>query len=253
MDGMAGEEKAGEDKAGGRAALPAQPATADAVSAFLGDVRAVRDRTAGRAAGGGRLMFALDATGSRQPTWDRAAQVQGEMFTAALGLGGLSVQLCFYRGFGEFMVAPWSSSGADVLRLMTSVTCRAGQTQIGKVLQHAINETGRQRVRALVFVGDCMEENVDHLAELAGRLGLLKVPAFMFHEGGDVQAAFAFREIARLSGGAYCPFDAGSAAQLRDLLKAVAVYAAGGEQALRRLTGSGAGDAVRLLAQMRGR
>ncbi|MFO1154290.1 MAG: VWA domain-containing protein [Rhodospirillales bacterium] len=230
--------------------LPAEPASEREVRAFLDEVGRIRSRDRETAAG--RLMFALDATGSRQPTWDRATQIQGEMFMATRDLGGLAVQLCFYRGFGEFKVAPWSSRAADVVRLMTSVACRAGQTQIGKVLQHAINETQQQRVTALVFVGDCMEENVDRLAHQAGQLGMLKVPAFMFHEGGDTAAAFAFKEIARLSGGAYCPFDASSPSQLRDLLRAVAVYAAGGRKALQQLAARQGGE-VRLLAgQVRG-
>jgi len=63
---------------------------------------------------------------------------------------------------------------------------------------------------------------------------------FLFQEGADARAAAAFREIARLTKGAYCRFDAGSAAQLRELLSAVAVYAAGGRQALEALSGRGA-------------
>ena len=43
----------------------------------------------------------------------------------------------------------------------------------------------KQRVDALVFVGDAMEENVDRLCQLAGELGLNGVPIFLFHEGGD--------------------------------------------------------------------
>jgi hypothetical protein len=91
-------------------------------------------------------------------------------------------------------------------------------------------------VGALVYVGDCMEEDIDHLAALAGELGLLGVPAFMFQEGDDPKAETAFREIARLTKGAYCRFDAGSAQQLRELLKAVAAYAAGGRKALADLS-----------------
>ena len=70
-----------------------------------------------------------------------------------------------------------------------------------------------------------MEEDVDRLAKLAGELGLIGVPVFLFQEGREPKAERAFREIARLSRGAYCPFDAGSAKQLRELLTAVAVYA----------------------------
>ena len=180
----------------------------------------------------GRLMFAMDATASREPTWDRACQIQGEMFTETAALGGLEIQLCYYRGFGEFEASPWLCSADALLERMTSVSCRGGYTQIEKVLRQAIGQTRQKKVQALVFVGDCMEEDVDRLCHLAGELGMLGVPAFLFHEGNEPVAQRAFREIARLTRGAYCAFDANSAGQLRDLLSAVAVYAAGGQQAL---------------------
>ena len=201
----------------------------------------------------GKLLFGLDATASRQPTWDRAARIQGDMFLAASACGGLKIQLCFYRGFGEFKVGPWTSNAGDLVRMMTSVACRAGETQIRKVLQHAVNEAQKERIGALVFVGDCIEENIDLLAENAGRLGVMGVPAFMFHERGDARAALAFKEIARLSNGAYCQFDAGSADALRDLLCAVAVYAAAGPSALDRLALSGSNEVKRIVYQMQRR
>lgn len=198
----------------------------------------------------GRLLFALDATGSRQAAWDRAAHIQAEMFLAAQALGGLKVQLCFYRGYGEFKVSPWVSEAAPLLRMMTSVSCRAGETQICRVLQHAINEAMAQRVSALVFVGDCCEESIDVLAARAGELGAIGVPAFMFHEGYDPRAAQAFQEIARLTSGAYSRFDAASPDALRQLLRAVAVYAAGGGQALFRHATSAGGEVKRIAHQI---
>lgn len=180
----------------------------------------------------GRLIFALDATASRQPTWDRACQLQGDMFAAAAELGGLALQLVWYRGCGEFRIEPWLTDSAELQRRMTSVQCRGGLTQMGRVLEHVIRETRQHRVNALVLVGDCLEEPVDPLCHLAGQLGLLGVPAFVFQEGSDLDAALGFREIAQLTRGAYCAFDAGSAQQLRELLSAVAVYAAGGRRAL---------------------
>jgi len=201
----------------------------------------------------GRLIFAMDATASRQPMWDHAAQIQGRMFTETVALGGLNIQLCFYRGFGEFRVSPWLNQSQDLLRMMTSVYCRAGETQIRKVLAHAINETRETRIGALVFVGDCVEEDVDRLGALAGELGVLGVPVFMFHEGRDPVAAFAFKQIARLSGGAYCRFDGTSAQTLQDLLSAVAVYAAGGRPALTELADRRGGDIKRIAHQLEGR
>jgi hypothetical protein len=119
------------------------------------------------------------------------------------------------------------------------------------VLVHAREETGKAKVQALVYVGDAMEEGIDHLCAIAGELGLRSVPAFMFQEGHDAVAERAFREIARLSHGAYCRFDAGAAHELRELLRAVAAYAAGGMKALNDLSARRSSGAVRLLEQMR--
>jgi hypothetical protein len=214
-----------------REKLPDQPGTRGEVDSFL---RKLAGMPAVRPAAGerGRLIFALDATASRQPTWDRACHIQSEMFRETAALGGLDIQLVFYRGFGECRASKWLGNAEDLLRQMTAVTCLGGKTQIGKVLRHAIAEAKRHKVNAIVFVGDCMEEQVDTLCHQAGHLGLLGVPVFIFHEGRDRIAADAFRQIARLTNGAYCPFDANSAHQLRELLSAVAVYAAGGRAAL---------------------
>lgn len=182
-------------------------------------------------------MFALDATASRQPTWDRACQLQGDMFAAVAKLGGLAIQLVWYRGYGEFQVEPWLTDSAELQRRMSAVQCRGGLTQIKRVLQHALQETRRCRINALVLVGDCLEEPIDPLCHVAGELGLLGVPVFAFQEGHDQEAAQGFREVARLTRGAYCAFDGGSAQQLSELLRAVALYAAGGRQALVALGG----------------
>ena len=207
-------------------------------------VRAAGDR--------GRLIFAMDATASREPSWDRACQIQGEMFSETAALGGLDIQLCYYRGYGEFETSPWLSSAEALLQRMTSVSCRGGYTQIEKVLSQAIEQTRQKKVQALVFVGDCMEEDVDRLCHLAGELGMLGVPAFLFHEGNEPVAQRAFREIARLTRGAYCSFDASSAAQLRDLLSAVAVYAAGGRKALQDFSQNRSEVVRRLTRQLGG-
>jgi hypothetical protein len=218
---------------------------AAAVEDFLRQVKAV---PAVRAAGGrGRLIFAMDATASREATWDRACKLQGEMFEATAALGGLDVQLVFYRGFNECKASRWLGTAAELHHAMHGVSCVGGETQIGRVLAHALREARSQKVNALVFVGDAMEEKVDALAQQAGELGLLGVPVFIFKEGGEDAAARAFRHIAALSGGAFCPFDAGSAEQLRQLLGAVAAYAAGGRAALTDY-GKRAGGAAMLLA-----
>lgn len=227
---------------------PAKSSNRSEVSAFLGQVAALPARR-----GRGRLIFAMDATASRAPTWDKAAQIQGEMFTETAALGGVEVQLAFFRGFGEFKVSKWLTASKELNRLMTSVFCMAGETQIGKLLSHAANEARRGKIAALVFVGDCVEEDIDALGKKAGELGLLGVPAFMFHEGDDALAGFAFQQIAKLTGGAYCRFDAGSAHTLKNLLGAVAVYAAGGRKALLDFGGKRGGGALRIAHQMTAR
>ncbi len=211
-----------------------QKSSRAAIDAFVKRVRSTPMAKSGQQRG--RLMFAMDATASREPSWDRACRIQGEMFSETAALGGLDIQLCYYRGYGEFEASPWLSSADALLQRMTSVTCRGGNTQIEKVLRQAIEQHKQKKIQALVFVGDCMEEDVDRLCHLAGQLGLLGVPVFMFHEGPDPAAQRAFKEIARLTRGAYCAFDASSAGQLRDLLSAVAVYAAGGQKALQDFT-----------------
>lgn len=199
----------------------------------------------------GRLIFAMDATASREPSWDRASHIQAQMFAETEALGGLDIQLVYYRGFGECKASPWVSTSKALLGVMTGVFCLAGQTQIGKVLKHAIGETKSKQVGALVFVGDAIEEDIDALGQLAGELGLLGLPCFMFHEGGDPVAAKAFQQIARLSGGAFCRFDANSAQQLRELLSAVAVYAAGGRKALADFSEKTGGLVLQLTHQVK--
>lgn len=203
------------------------------------------------AEGRGRLVFAMDATASREPTWDRACHIQGEMFKATDGLGGLEVQLVFFRGFGECKSSAWVDSSDALVRSMTAVRCLGGRTQIGKILKHTMRQTKKRKVNALVFVGDCVEEDVDELCHSAGELGVLGVPMFVFHEGNDVTAMRAFRQFARLTNGAYCGFDAASADQLRELLAAVAVYAAGGLKALENLGNSGGPAVAQITSQLK--
>jgi hypothetical protein len=201
-----------------------------------------------RATGRGRLLFGLDATASREPTWDAACDVQAQMFEETRALGGLEVQLCFYRGYQEFSASPWVSDPGALATRMAAVRCAAGYTQVVRLVEHAVEQTRQRRLSALVFVGDCMEEKLEDLLAAAGRLALAGVPAFLFHEGFDPSADRAFREVARLTRGAYCRFDAASARQLRELLAAVAVYASGGRTALDQLADR-QGGLARLLSQ----
>jgi hypothetical protein len=213
-------------------------------------VEAAKKVPAPAQSGRGRLIFALDATMSRQPTWDLAQSLQAKMFQAASGLGGLDVQLVYFRGLNECRASNFVSGGQGLKELMSRIDVRGGSTQIRRVLVHARDEARRAKVGALVFIGDAMEENPDALASVAGELALLGVKAFMFQEGRDPAARRAFSEIARLTGGAYSAFDAGASDRLAALLRAAAAYAAGGHAALAREAAADP-EARLLLSQMR--
>jgi len=215
---------------------------------FLREIERLPARRAGTR---GRLLFAMDATASREPTWDHACAIQGEMFVAADALGGLEVRLAFYRGFDEFKVSRWTSDGRELARLMSSVRCLAGRTQIGRLLRYAGEQRRESRIDAVVFVGDCCEENVDEVGHAAGQLGLLGLPVFVFQEGDDRTASRLFPQIAKLTRGAYSKFDRNSPDQLRRLLGAVAAYAAGGRDALLKYGKDKGGAAALLTHQLK--
>ena len=210
------------------------PATQSEVDQFLSEVRKAPPPVP-QSDGRGRLVFAIDATASRQATWDQAAQLQSDMFVQTRGIGELDVQLVYYRGYHECRASPFVNSSATLLRLMQKITCLAGTTQIARVLEHINAECRQKPVQAAVFIGDCVEENPEVLYELAGQLRLHGTPVFLFQEGHRPDTTTVFAEIARITGGAHCRFDAGASRQLGDLLNAVAAYAAGGREALKQL------------------
>jgi hypothetical protein len=207
--------------------------------------RFLKDLKKGSASG--RLIFALDATASRKSTWDLASNLQAQMFQELASIGGLSLQLVYYRGFNECKASEWITNSALLVRKMSAIDCLGGTTQIGRVLAHAKAETTKQKVAAMVFVGDAVEESSDTLIAKAHELAL---PTFMFQEGDDQLARSTFQSIAGATGGAYARFDANSAKRLGELLKAVALFATGGIAALEHKK-----DAVStlLLGQLRGR
>ncbi len=199
-----------------------------------GDVDAFVDalKSAPKPGQSGRLLFALDATLSRQRTWDQAMHIQSAMFKEADQVNGLAMKLVYFRGFDECRASSWQTDGKSLARLMQSIECLGGQTQIGRVLSYARNDIAKAPIPALVYIGDAVEENPDTLSQQAGELGLLGCRLFMFHEGRDRLAGAAFRSMATASGGGYFQFDEKSAQTLANLLRAVARYASGGRQAL---------------------
>jgi hypothetical protein len=218
------------------------------IDRFLGAAKQLAPLATGQA---GRLIFALDATMSRQPTWDLACSLQARMFEVAAGTGGLAVQLVYFRGLMECRASGWIGEPQRLNGLMRRIACEGGQTQIHRVLKHIRDEAKTVPVRAFVFVGDAMEEDVDALAALAGELGLRGIRGFLFQEGHEPAASAAFATMARLTGGAHARFDVNAPGSLLDLLRGAAAYASGGRAALQQL--AGASPAVKgLLAAMDG-
>lgn len=230
--------------------LPAQ--LSPRVAALLKKMQATR----------GRLIFALDATASREPTWDMAAQLQASMFEEAARIGGLDVQLVYYRGIDEVRHTSWFSDAHELVGRMSAIKCMAGTTKIARILGHIRREHEREKVSAAIFIGDACEETRGALYEAAAGLD---VPIFLFQEGDNLAAyidyrgepAFddppqkvehVFRELARLTGGAYGRFDAGAAGKLGELLRAVAAFAVGGITAL---ANQHTDSAHKLLGQMK--
>lgn len=239
------------DKAVGKVgtSLPqAERSAPGEIERFLGAAKQLAPLATGQA---GRLVFALDATMSRQLTWDLACSLQSRMFEVAATSGGLAVQLVYYRGFVECRASGWIGEPQRLTGLMTRIACEGGQTQIRRVLKHIRDEAKAVSIRAFVFVGDAMEEDVDALGALAGELGMRGIRGFVFQEGHDPAASAAFAMIARLTGGAHARFDTNAPDSLLELLRGAAAYASGGREAMLKL--ASASPAVKgLLTTMEG-
>ena len=175
-----------------------------------------------------------------------ARELQSMMFEEAAKIGGLEIQLAWYRGDNECSHTAWTTDVHELAKQMRRIECEAGTTKITRVLKHVRRENARGKVNAAVFVGDAVEEVPAELYAAAAGLG---VPVFWFQEGDGLaiyvdqrgqyitahepqKVETIFRELARLTGGAYGKFNAGAAKQLGELLRAVAAFAVGGMKAL---------------------
>src|SRR5438105_14327119 len=115
----------------------AHASSSEDIAAFVAKARAMSPHAAGAR---GRLVFALDATMSRQPAWDMACTLQADMFREAASIGSLDIRLVYYRGLGECRATTWISDSTQLARLMTKIDCQGGNTQIGKVLAETRRE-----------------------------------------------------------------------------------------------------------------
>ena len=198
-----------------------------------------------------RLIFALDATASREPTWDLACSLHGELFLEVGNQAQLAVQLCYYRGLNEFTASPFSPTPEELLGQMQRVHCLAGRTQLERLLAHTLTTARNFPLRGLVFVGDAFEENLPRILQQAGELRLRNVPVFIFQEGSDPRAGEAFARIAATTGGGHVQFNSAGAEELKRLLGAIASFATAGREGLEHFArNSGSRKALQLLEQL---
>ena len=183
-----------------------------------------------------RLLFAMDATASREASWNVAKEITGAMFEAVPG--ALDIALAYHGGGQLREVTPFSSNAKVFLDQVHIVRCTEGVTALNQVLEKATQLSG---LKALIYIGDCFEEDLSLAMEFAKQLKLRGVRCFMFHDtsssgqGYDVQtAATVFASIAQISGGALLPFDENSPDLVKALLEAIAIYAAQGIKALEK-------------------
>src|ERR1700759_2026374 len=132
---MGGRHQAGHDEGvrGGMANLPVKRSSSKDIAAFLNAAA----RTPTLAQVKGRLIFAVDAPKSRQSTWNAPTEIQSDMFEVAQSIGGLGVQLVYFRGRGEFEASEWTTTPSALAARMRGVGTRSGFTQLRRVLAHA--------------------------------------------------------------------------------------------------------------------
>lgn len=186
----------------------------------------------------GRLMFALDLTGSREHSLRHARIATAAMFDAVKAIGAVYVKLIYYRGNSECRAGAWHRDPAIVYRSMLSLTCKTGETQIARLLRVVLAE--EIRISGVVFVGDHCEDDPVELRKLAQTLGQRSTPLFIFHECADHDNRFliakpVFMAMAQLSGGVYVEFKPDSGIILREMLSSVAAFSAAGVDGVQQM------------------
>ena len=178
-----------------------------------------------------RLVFAVDATASREPAWAAARQVTDAVVKALPG--ELDVALAVHGGGRVHTFSAFTNDAATLRDRTAGITCFAGLTRLLPILAASLK---RPAVRVVVYVGDVFEENVPRGRQIADAMGVAGIKLIVLHDTADAGArrdVEMFWDLAKRTGGCVLPFDASAPGKLRDLLGAVAVYAVGGEKLLR--------------------
>jgi hypothetical protein len=177
-----------------------------------------------------RLIFAVDATASREPAWETARQVTDALFRVLPG--ELEVALAVHGGSLLHTFTPFTANAGALRDRAAGIACITGRTQLLPILERALSNPG---VRVVTYIGDVFEESPARGRKLADALGARGIRLIVLHDTVDWLArrdAELFQDLARRTGGCVVPFDANAPQRLRELLAAVAVYAVGGEALL---------------------
>jgi hypothetical protein len=179
-----------------------------------------------------RLVFAIDATASRDRAWEAAKQVTDCIFRAAPG--GIEVALAVHSGGKLARFSPFHPHVDNIRDEAAGVACVAGPTRMLDIMEETLRRTG---VKALVYIGDCFEEDMERGLAVAERLGLRGIKLVVLHDTttGGTGSGGAFRMMAARAGGLVLPFDMSSLDRLADALSAVGAYVAGGPDRLRAM------------------
>jgi hypothetical protein len=178
-----------------------------------------------------RLVFAVDATASREPAWEAARQVTDALVKALPG--ELDVALAVHGGSRVHTFTAFTDDANTLRDRAAGVTCEAGLTRLLPILSASLKQPA---MRVVIYIGDVFEESVTQGRRIADALGAQGTKLIVLHDTADPAArryAEVFWDLAKRTGGCVLPFEASASGRLRDLLSALAVYAVGGEKLLR--------------------
>jgi hypothetical protein len=182
----------------------------------------------------------LDATASRSYSWELSRTLTAAMFNAIPG--ELDIALAWHAGTKLQEITTFSSDAAPFTNAIRSMRTESGQTRLNEILAAATKMT--PPIRVFVYVGDCYEEDEKEAYIYARRLNRIHTTCFFFHDASSTDAynqnyidALAtaktvFENIVAITGGMVLPFTRNAPDEIKNLLEAIAVYAAGGVKLL---------------------
>ncbi len=118
------------------------------------------------ASGGPRLIFAVDATASREPAWTAARRVTDALVKALPG--ELDVALAVHGGSRVHTFTAFTKDAATLRDRAAGVACEAGLTRLLPILSASLKH---QAVRVVVYIGDVFEESLNQGRRLADAMG----------------------------------------------------------------------------------